>query len=153
MSHAPAIRRRCFQFSLRTMFAAVTLVALWLGWKWNWIHQRHAFSQARREKLLPIDYYGNDPDFIIYRMMETKSGPRKAIPSLLARLVLQLFREPAHSGLIFTYDADITDAAAQAADMSRIQKLFPESRITQYRCFKKPRSKPQAPAGFDGFQM
>ncbi len=35
--------RRRFQFSLRTLFVLITLVALWIGWSLNWIRQRQAF--------------------------------------------------------------------------------------------------------------
>jgi hypothetical protein len=36
-------RRRWFSFSLRTLFALVTLVAVWLGWNLKWIRQRREF--------------------------------------------------------------------------------------------------------------
>lgn len=36
-----APRRRWFRLSLRSLFAAVTLIACWLGYSTNWIRQRH----------------------------------------------------------------------------------------------------------------
>jgi hypothetical protein len=35
-------RRRWFQFGLRTMFVAVTVVAIFIGYHVNWIRQRNA---------------------------------------------------------------------------------------------------------------
>jgi hypothetical protein len=40
MSELPPIRRRGFQFGLRTMFVVVTLFAASLGWELSFIHQR-----------------------------------------------------------------------------------------------------------------
>jgi hypothetical protein len=39
-------RRRWFQFGLRTMFVAVTLFSLWLGWELKFIRDRRAFLAA-----------------------------------------------------------------------------------------------------------
>ena len=36
-------RRRWFQFSLRTVFVGVTLVAMWLGWELKFVRERQAF--------------------------------------------------------------------------------------------------------------
>ena len=33
-------RRRCFRFSLRTLFVVVTLFCVWLGYHVKWIHDR-----------------------------------------------------------------------------------------------------------------
>jgi hypothetical protein len=41
MSAAP--KRRWFQFGLRTMFVALTLFAVWLGWELKCIRERRAF--------------------------------------------------------------------------------------------------------------
>ena len=37
-------KRRWFRFSLRMLFAAVTVLAIWLGWQVRWIHQRDEFQ-------------------------------------------------------------------------------------------------------------
>jgi hypothetical protein len=37
------VPRPSFRFSLRTLFILVTLAALWIGWSFNWIRQRHDF--------------------------------------------------------------------------------------------------------------
>jgi hypothetical protein len=37
---------RWFRFRLRTLFALVTLVALWVGWSFNWIRERREFLRA-----------------------------------------------------------------------------------------------------------
>ena len=34
-------RRRWFRFSLRTLFVAVTVICIYLGWAMNWVRQRH----------------------------------------------------------------------------------------------------------------
>jgi hypothetical protein len=43
-------RKRRWSFSLRTLFVAVTVLCVWLGYELNWIHQRHALL-ARRETM------------------------------------------------------------------------------------------------------
>jgi len=43
MSNAP--RRRWFQFSLRTLFVVMTLLALWLAYSLDWIRQRREFLE------------------------------------------------------------------------------------------------------------
>jgi hypothetical protein len=51
MNAPQPIRRRWYQFSLRTMFVAVTLVAIplaWVGYSLSWIRQRHEALQAGR---------------------------------------------------------------------------------------------------------
>jgi TRAP-type C4-dicarboxylate transport system permease small subunit len=37
---APPPTRRWFQFGIGTMFLAVTILALWLGWELRIVHQR-----------------------------------------------------------------------------------------------------------------
>jgi hypothetical protein len=39
----PAVYDRRWSYSLRTLFAGVTLIACWLGYAVPWIKQRHAF--------------------------------------------------------------------------------------------------------------
>jgi hypothetical protein len=42
-------RRRRFRFGLRTLFFLVTLVAVWMGWSFNWIRQRREFVRPGNE--------------------------------------------------------------------------------------------------------
>ena len=45
MSISTTHRSRLFQFGLRTMFAAIALVAICLGWQVNKVHERHAMRR------------------------------------------------------------------------------------------------------------
>jgi hypothetical protein len=47
---APKPRRRWFSFSLRTMFVAVSLFCMWLGYELNWIRERRAFLRMNMQK-------------------------------------------------------------------------------------------------------
>jgi hypothetical protein len=37
-----ATKRRWFRFSLRTLFVAVTVIGVWLGWQFNFVNERRA---------------------------------------------------------------------------------------------------------------
>jgi hypothetical protein len=60
MSMLTPSRRRWFQFSLRTMFMAVTVFALWLGWELRIVRQRLAMlreiTEARGGVILADDH-------------------------------------------------------------------------------------------------
>lgn len=51
-----APRRRCFRFSLRTLFVVVTVFGCWLGYQLNWIRQRHAYLRTKGTWEDPVDY-------------------------------------------------------------------------------------------------
>jgi hypothetical protein len=42
-------RQRRFRFSVRTLFILVTIVAIWIGWSFNWIRQRREFVRPGNE--------------------------------------------------------------------------------------------------------
>jgi hypothetical protein len=42
-------RHQSFRFSLRTLFVLITLVAIWVGWSFNWIRQRREFVRLGNE--------------------------------------------------------------------------------------------------------
>jgi hypothetical protein len=48
-------RHRRFRFSLTTLFLLVALVAVWLGWSWNWIRQRHEFLRNKMATSLNVN--------------------------------------------------------------------------------------------------
>ncbi len=48
MSSSP--RRRWFRFSLRTLFVVVTVLAVFIAYHVNWIHQRHEFIEVAPER-------------------------------------------------------------------------------------------------------
>lgn len=89
--------RRCFRFSLRTLFVLVTLVAVWLGWSLNWIRQRHAFLRDRRAFV-----FDTDPD-------AATPAPR----------FLWLFGEEGAEYVRLSSEDQL--------DYTRAKKLFPES--------------------------
>ena len=39
------------RFGLKTLFLLVAVVALWLGYQWNWIRQRHAAMYWMRDQM------------------------------------------------------------------------------------------------------
>jgi hypothetical protein len=42
-------KHRSFRFSLRTLFVLITLIAIWVGWSFNWIRQRGEFVRPGNE--------------------------------------------------------------------------------------------------------
>jgi hypothetical protein len=51
-------RRRWFQFGLRTMFVAVAVFAVWLGWELRFVQQRREAVRSMRSE----DYYWESDD-------------------------------------------------------------------------------------------
>ena len=51
-----APERRCFRFSLRTMFVVVTVMGGWLGYCLNWIRERHAALDDRQVTFMANPY-------------------------------------------------------------------------------------------------
>ena len=59
MSQLPPTRRRWLQFSLRTMFVVVTVLAIFIAYHVNWIRQRHRIvaDSDYFHKVTTVAYY------------------------------------------------------------------------------------------------
>ena len=104
---AVAPKRRWFRFSLRTLFVAMTLLAAWLGYHFNWIRQRHAalVFEGRAEA-----------------SMVTPNGPKTVIITSQAPWPLNWMGEPGHTALI-------VGGRTEPEEVERIRKLFPEADV------------------------
>jgi len=113
MGNALLVRR--FRFSLRTLFAAVTVSALWFGYQWNWIRER-------REAIARTDF----PEI-------SAILPDDDDPHTLARpkpFVLWLFRQPSYAYIYVNFEprSRIVDAK-QINDFKHIMAIFPEAQV------------------------
>jgi hypothetical protein len=118
----PAPKRRCFRFSLRTLFVVVTVFGVWLGWvtyELNWIRQRHEFIAGekriheRRGAAVAIAY--------------TYPGKRPA----RAPFMLWAFGEGGFSDMCVLADEVDTQRLTEN-DMNRVRqarRLFPEAEV------------------------
>lgn len=91
--------RRCFQFSLRTLFALVTVLCVWLGSQLNWIRERHQVLRDLEQSSVVFGSYKPAPWSI--RLIE------RGIPSIAV-------------------DADV---ARDAQKVKQLKRLFPESTL------------------------
>jgi hypothetical protein len=95
--------RRWFRFSLRTLFAVVTVFCIvggWAAYQLNWIRERQAFRESGK---------------IVYAW-GTNHGPD-------APGMLWMFGETGESGLRL-------DVAPDDPELKRAQAMFPEAIIT-----------------------
>jgi hypothetical protein len=96
--------RRWFQFETRTIFLAVTVLAVWLGWEMNWIKQRHAVLENN--------------DVIVSSVGIPWEG--------VAPSPLGWFGESGiGTGIIFP--SETTDD-----EVNRVRRLFPETSVTRW---------------------
>ena len=117
-SPAPATRTRRLRFGLRTLFVLVTIVACWLGYSMNWIHQR-------REALASGTMQVSGPDVALFFPPRAPGG-------------LWLFGEKGEYEIIVPSNDE--------GDGQRAIRLFPEARvcflidgwIVQYQPGSKP---------------
>ena len=107
-----ATKRRWFQFSLRTMFALMTLVAVFVAYHVRWIRQRH-------------DFLATDG---VYDWSDKYSNANTARPR--APGMLWLFGETGVTKLV-VYERG-------KADFSRSAALFPEARRISTRYISGP---------------
>ena len=150
-----APKRRWPQFSLRTMFVVVTVLAVplgWIGYSLNWIRQRHEFHKLHETRISSLQNEIGHFEFIsAYRIVETVSDKPKNISTMHARAVLRLFGEEAFPGLGLVYvSSEPNVAASRTSDIQRAKDLFPEAIIRTYTHFKR---EPTISTGFDGFRM
>ncbi|MGD9723449.1 MAG: hypothetical protein AB7E98_19875 [Pirellulales bacterium] len=105
----PAPKRRWFAFSLRTVFAAVTVFACLVGWivyNLNWIRQRHhEFS---------ITAVG------IWRLPDWNSK---------APGMLWLFGEESHSLIGVYFEDPHAPTPQEEAEAERRTRMFPEAKV------------------------
>ncbi len=111
-----ASERRWPRFSLRTLFIAVTVFACWLGYEFNWIHQRHrALSSGR---------------FTGDRKLVTALGKGSGLPtSATAPGLLWLFGEPGYAsiGIMVPERIPFELTVAEQSEFDRVAQLFPEA--------------------------
>jgi hypothetical protein len=120
-------KRRWPRFSLRTLFVAVTVLCLWLGYELNWIHLRNEFlAQAPQAKGLPFC---------------TMAPVSDSVP-----FGLRIFGEKRVSGVHLVYQ---TGERPNGDQVERIVGLFPEAEISVYCGYNPGRScapRPLTPA-------
>jgi hypothetical protein len=112
-------RRRWFQFKLRTLFVAMTVLRIALGWvaySLSWIRERHQFLSTRRQ------YF----DESLLEQMEAQSifngmSHRPVKPTVAAPRGLWLFGEQGAARVIVITPNDLEAA----------RRLFPEAKIVQ----------------------
>ena len=98
-------QRRWFAYSLRTLFLVVTTFAVWLGYEWNWIRQRHSFSDTEAAPWVVDPFLKDSPG------------------------LLGLFGEPGYA-MIFVEMNSIDSDQMTTEDRSRCRRaksLFPEA--------------------------
>jgi len=121
MSESTHGRHRWFQFGLRSMFVVVTLVAIFVTYHVNWIHQRHQLSVDGKH------------------LVGTNVGNEVRAPGLL-----WLFGEPGYASVQVAVEganlAALTDADLQAGFNAR--RLFPEADISAYHFLQAVESGP-----------
>jgi hypothetical protein len=106
----PAPKRRWFQFSLRTLFVVVTVVALfsgWIGWRLNQARQRENLLQSLR-----VD------------------GARiTRIPAQSSPFMLRKF------GTTYIGEILLPSSRFSNADINRVRATFPEAKIELFATF------------------
>lgn len=91
--------RRYFQFSLRALFALVTLLCIWLGYQLNWIRARHQVLEELKQSHIVFNAHKPAPWSI--RLIE------RGVPSIAV--------DP--------------DVARDAQRVDKLKRLFPEATI------------------------
>jgi hypothetical protein len=110
-------RRRWFQFGLGTMFLVVTVFAIWLGYKVNWMHERHQFiaqeKASAEARSVPVSF--------------DSAYSKTRAPGLLWTL-----HEPGYWAMFVIAEGD-SESALTSHDYERLRiarRLFPEAKIT-----------------------
>lgn len=114
MGNAALIRQ--FRFSLRTLFVAVTVFAVWFGYQWNWIRERRT-AVARRD-YPELSVVLTEEDDGLYELARPKP------------FVLWLFRQPTYARVYVNFEPRSSVVDAQQVDeLRRLMKLFPEAQV------------------------
>jgi hypothetical protein len=110
--------RRWFRFSLRTLFVVVTIVACWLGWNVNIVHQRRAMRSMIERRRGEV-HVAHPTDWDEIRRLERQllHYPSPVYPDVqVPRLRAFLGDEPIEWIIVRT-EAEVAEARA----------LFPEA--------------------------
>src|SRR5690349_6033408 len=110
MTDATPTRRRWYQFSLRTLFLAVTVVAAWLAWSLYRVHQRDATYRF-------LGATGYASSFYLPNSSET-TAPWRSLP-ITWRIL----------GAKPTVWISLSKQRFTEEDRARIQSLFPEASV------------------------
>src|SRR5262245_45565664 len=119
--NGPASNRR-FRFSLRMLFAAVTLAACWLGYYANWIHQRHAFIRANQRS---INEMGKGRDVFLAWKWDFERGRKASAPA-----ILRLFGEKPVEFMRIHVVVEKPGCGIEPPELCRAKQLFPETQIS-----------------------
>jgi hypothetical protein len=139
--------RVAFSYSLRTLLIAITALALWLGYEFNWIHQRHAFLAQQFEYHLAAAPAPSEEERREWMSVwwRANAGISKHAP-----WSLRLFGETGAGGLsVIVPETDVTvrtwgydsaglplvwpEISASQADYRRAKRLFPEAQVRPVR--------------------
>lgn len=110
MTAAP--ERRWFRYSLRTLFAVVTVVACWLGYELNWIRQRRMVIGDPQVKSIKYHIQISGPF----------SGPIRRIEYEIAPWPLRWLGEAGYSNILL-------EMGATDDELFRVRRLFPETGV------------------------
>jgi hypothetical protein len=105
-------RRRWFQFGLRTMFLAVTVLAVWLGWELKFVRERQAWVHLKQQR---------------FTFIETESewqGPRPASASI------PFWRRLLGDEAVIVIHLR-SDTVQDKAEWEQAKRLFPEAQIVE----------------------
>lgn len=111
-------QKRWFRYSLRSLFALVTIFALWLGWEVKFIHERQAIRAWLRE--------GNGWEVTWEDYKNTPSPPGRAAgdPTMQIPIWRKWLGDEPIALLGF-------EPSATPADRARVKQLFPEAEISE----------------------
>jgi hypothetical protein len=133
------VSRRRRSFSLRTLFVAVTVLAVplgWVGYQLNWIRQRHELLERQeRFRKLWSEFMKSEEDDSKFDAELLESSASKLMLVVTADpcgklgaqapLSLRLFGEIGREAIIFPRGTKKTDKEFQ-----RIKRLFPEAAVS-----------------------
>jgi hypothetical protein len=133
------LKRRRFRLavSLRTLWLGVTVLAIFLGYQLNWIHQRQAFlsEQLARQEAAWSQQEGNP-----YKKKALRWWTNQHLSDNRALSLLWPFGEPATDRLfVLIPEKDVTfrnqeyEMSSSQPDHQRAKRLFPEATICPMR--------------------
>jgi hypothetical protein len=122
MEEPPLTRRRCFRYSLRTMFVVVAIAAIWLAWEARWIKQRHEFLSS--QKPLVEQVVASSSSLINTRLTREPTEYSR-------RVVRWLFREEPMDVMMYVFFVEGPADPALAGELAKqkeiVDDLFPEA--------------------------